>query len=122
MRRKLLTAAARVLPPAAFARLHCMAKLGYLPDLGAQRTFTERLLAKRVYDHDPLLAVTADKFTLRSYVEERLGDGYLPRLYAVVESAADVDVWLRAWRLPVRMKALAGPPPLPSPVAGRAWR
>ncbi len=92
MRRKLLTAAARVLPPAAFARLHCMAKLGYLPDLGAPRTFTERLLAKRVYDHDPLLAVTADKFTLRSYVEERLGDGYLPRLYAVVESAADVDV------------------------------
>ncbi len=92
MRRTLLSVAARVLTPAAFARLHCAAKLGYRPNLDNPTTFTERLLAKRVFDHDPLIPLTADKFTLRGYVEERLGEGYLPRLYAVIESVADVDL------------------------------
>lgn len=92
MRRKLLTAAARVLSPTAFARLHCRAKLGYWPDLGRPRTFTERLLSNRVYDRSPLVALTADKFTLRGYVEERLGGGYLPDLYAVIGDAAELDV------------------------------
>lgn len=90
--KSVLTAAARVLSPELFARLHCFAKLGYLPRLVAPRTFTERLLAKRVWDHNPLIAFTADKYTLRTYVEQRVGREYLPKLYLVVEKAADVDV------------------------------
>lgn len=92
MTRNLLTWAARVLPPDAFARLHALAKLGYVPRLNDPRTFTERLLAKRARDHDPLIALTADKYTLREYVEQHVGSGYLASLYAVVEAADEIDV------------------------------
>lgn len=90
--RFLLTLGARVLPPPAFARVHCLAKLGYWPDLEEPRTFTERMLAKRAYDRDPLLPLTADKLTLRDYVAERVGEEYLPELYRVAATVDEVDL------------------------------
>lgn len=92
MRRLALTAAARVLPPQVFAGLHCMAKLGYVPNLRSPETFTERVLAKRVFDRNPLIPVTADKYTLREYVSDTVGEQYLPELYAVVESIKDLNL------------------------------
>ncbi len=48
-------------------------------------TFTERLFVKMARDRDPLLTRTADKAGLRGYVQDVLGDGHLPALYAVLE-------------------------------------
>lgn len=90
--RALLTASARVLPPALFAKLHCLAKLRYWPNLDDPATFTERLLAKRAHERNPLLPLTADKFTLREYVSERIGAEYLPQIYHVALAIDEVEL------------------------------
>ena len=46
-------------------------------------------------DRNPLLTVTSDKLAVRGYVAERLGRGYLPELYGVVdwpEQLLDLDL------------------------------
>lgn len=48
-------------------------------------SFTERLFVKMARDRDPLLTRTADKAGLRGYVEEVLGEGHLPALYALLD-------------------------------------
>lgn len=88
----MLNTAARYLPAEVFARLHVWGKLGYWPNLRQPRTFAERLQAKKLWDHDPLISSSADKYLMRQLVIDELGPGYLPELYGVVEDASDVDV------------------------------
>lgn len=92
MMNAVLSFAAKRLPPDLFARFQCLTKLGYLPELRRPQRFTELLLAKRLYDRSSLIPQTADKYTVRSYVEDVIGKGYLPELYDVVESADEVDL------------------------------
>jgi hypothetical protein len=49
-------------------------------------TFTQRLFVKMARDRDPLLPLTADKVTMRDYVERRLGPGHLAEVHAVLDS------------------------------------
>lgn len=47
--------------------------LGYPPKLKKPSTFNEKILWKKIYDRNPLLPVTADKYQVRSYFQEILG-------------------------------------------------
>jgi TupA-like ATPgrasp len=47
-------------------------------------TYTERLQAKKLYDHDPRYPITADKYAVRAWVAERIGAEYLVPLVADV--------------------------------------
>lgn len=78
---------ARLLPRGAFVRLYGRAKTGAWPNLRDPRRFSERLLRRLLDPGDelPLMVRTGDKYTLRGYVEERLGSGYLPELHDVIE-------------------------------------
>lgn len=49
-------------------------------------TFTQRIFVKMARDRNPLLPLTADKATMRDYVEQRLGPGHLAEAYAVLDS------------------------------------
>ena len=91
---------AQLLPPWLFVRLYGRAKTGAWPNLRAPRRFSERLLRRLLEPGDELslMTRTGDKYTLRGYVEERLGSGYLPRLHDVIErgeriSAERVAAW-----------------------------
>jgi hypothetical protein len=54
------------------------------------QTFTQRLFHKMARDRNPLLRRTSDKVGLRDYVLERLGPGFLPELYAVLRTPAEL--------------------------------
>lgn len=54
-------------------------------------TFTERVHAKKLFNRDPLLTLTADKFTARQYAAQRAGPELLTELYAVADDPADLD-------------------------------
>lgn len=54
------------------------------------RTFTHRLFHKMARDRNPLLVRTSDKLAVRGYVEETLGHGHLPELYAVVNAPTEL--------------------------------
>ncbi len=55
------------------------------------RTLTHHLYHRMARDRDPLLRVTSDKFALRGFVESHLGPGHLPDLYALLDSAEELQ-------------------------------
>lgn len=48
-------------------------KTGYRLNLTRPRSFNEKIVWKKLYDRNPLLTMTADKYMVRKYVKEKLG-------------------------------------------------
>lgn len=67
------------------------ASLGYTPDLEHPQTFNEKLQWLKLYYHNPLLTLCADKYKVREYVKEKIGEEYLVPMLGVWENAEDVD-------------------------------
>lgn len=82
----------RFIPKTLHARLHFRKKMGYWPRLKDPGTFSERLQARKLWVRDELMPRTADKYLLRGYVREVIGEDYLPELYMVVERSAEIDL------------------------------
>ena len=49
-------------------------KLGYHLNLKNPKSYNEKIVWKKIYDRNPLLPVTADKYQVRSYIKEVLGE------------------------------------------------
>ena len=63
-----------------------------LPRWATPGTFNEKVRLKMIYDRRPLLSTFADKWTVRSYVAERLGGGeHLPAILARFDKATDIE-------------------------------
>jgi len=77
---------AALLPPIAFQWLRHLIWHGALLPVSSPRTYTHHLFLKMARDRNPLLQRTADKLVLRGYVKEKLGEGYLPELYGMLDS------------------------------------
>ena len=56
---------------------------GELPRILAPRTFSEKVLHRKLFDRRELLTRLADKYAVRTYVEARLGKDVLVALYGV---------------------------------------
>lgn len=48
--------------------------LGYYPDINNPKTFNEKILTKKLYDRNPILPIVSDKYRVRSYLKEILGN------------------------------------------------
>jgi hypothetical protein len=48
--------------------------IGYYPNLKNPRSFNEKILWKKVYDRNPLLPIVSDKYRVREYIKEVLGE------------------------------------------------
>jgi len=48
-------------------------KHGYEPDLKNPKSFNEKVVYKKLFDRNPLLVTTADKYRARQYIKDRLG-------------------------------------------------
>jgi hypothetical protein len=49
-------------------------KNGYALNLDSPQSYNEKLIWKKLYDRNPLLTVTADKYLVRSYIRQLLGN------------------------------------------------
>jgi len=49
-------------------------RLGYPLNLTNPKSFNEKVVWKKIYDRNPLLPITADKYAVRSYLKEALGE------------------------------------------------
>jgi len=88
-----LYALASYISPGLNTRLLYLRKFGRLPELEAPKTLNEKLLKLKLerYGTDPLVRQCADKYRVRSYVEERGCAETLNKLYAVYDRADDID-------------------------------
>lgn len=82
----------RFIPDEAFMRMCFKAKLHYNPDFEDPRTFNEKLQWCKLHYRNPELVRLADKYGVRSFVEERVGAEYLVPLYGVYESVEEIDL------------------------------
>jgi len=67
---------------------------GYELDLEKPRSFSEKIIWKKIFDRNPLLPITADKYQVRYYVEQLVGKDeaakiLIPLLY-VTENPDDI--------------------------------
>lgn len=55
------------------------------------RTFNELIQHRKLYNRNPLLPLTTDKYAARAYVAERIGEQHLVPLYAVADDPQAID-------------------------------
>lgn len=65
--------------------------VGYELNLDSPKTFNEKLQWLKLYYHDPLMTKCADKYAVRKYVKETIGEEYLIPLIGVWDRVEDID-------------------------------
>ena len=81
----------RHLPQEFYARIFYEYYHGEKLDLKNPKNFAEKIQWLKVYYHLPILNQFVDKYAVRSYVKEKIGEGYLNEIYAVYDHPNQVD-------------------------------
>jgi hypothetical protein len=71
-------------------REHYFQNYGVLPNLEDPRTFQEKIAWIKIHMHDPLMAKCADKYAVRNYVKEKIGEEYLIPLLGVYRGPDEI--------------------------------
>jgi len=69
----------------------CLHQLNEFPNLVNCRDYNDRIQWLKLFDQGPEVVQCSDKLGLRSFVEQRLGDGYLPQLLQVADRYDALD-------------------------------
>ena len=78
------------LPDELFVRLLYRVAMGKKLDLKHPRSFNEKIQWIKLYDHNPLYTVVADKYAVREYVKDKVGEEYLIPLLGKWDSVDDI--------------------------------
>ncbi|KLI26996.1 ATP-grasp fold amidoligase family protein, partial [Brachyspira hyodysenteriae] len=65
--------------------------VGYEPNLENPKTFNEKLQWLKLYYHDTLMTKCADKYAVREYIKETIGEEYLIPLIGVWDRVEDIN-------------------------------
>ena len=64
--------------------------LGYEIDFSKEPiTFNQKIQFRKIYDNNPLYSICADKYRVREYVKEKIGEEYLIPLYLVTDKLTE---------------------------------
>lgn len=66
-------------------KLHIYNQLGYWPKIETPRTFNEKIIHRKLYTDNELFSIVADKWRVREYVAEKVGDEILSEVYHVTD-------------------------------------
>ena len=89
--RKLCSIGEKKLPDKLYLKLLYQVRMGKKLNLKNPVTFDEKLQWLKLYDRKPEYTNMADKYAVRKYVTDRLGEGYLIPLLGVWERAEEID-------------------------------
>ncbi|HUN43815.1 MAG TPA: ATP-grasp fold amidoligase family protein [Acetobacteraceae bacterium] len=67
-------------------QLRFFVRQGYWPHIRRPRSFSEKVVHRKLREADPLYSVLADKWGVRDYVRSRVGEGFLNEVYCVVDN------------------------------------
>ena len=64
--------------------------VGYEIDFSKKpKTFNEKIQFRKLYDKNPLYSICADKYRVREYVKNKIGEEYLIPLYLVTDKLTE---------------------------------
>ncbi|QRM89681.1 glycosyltransferase [Lacinutrix sp. WUR7] len=81
----------RFLPPPIFAKFYYEYHTGKKLNLNKPIEFNEKIQWYKVFYHPKILNQLVDKYAVRKYVEEKIGNKYLNEVYGVFEKAEDIN-------------------------------
>ena len=80
------------LPDEQYIKLQFRLAMGYWPDLKNPKTYNEKLQWLKLHDRDPLYTTLVDKYAVRKYIEDTLGEEYLiPLVGGPWKNADEID-------------------------------
>ncbi|HFH7753232.1 TPA: hypothetical protein ACGM2B_001993, partial [Streptococcus agalactiae] len=78
-----LSKALSLFPDRQYCTLTFLLKNGRLPDLKNPVYFNDKLLFLKLNNHNPVMKKVVDKYEVRAYIKEKLGEEYLAPLIGV---------------------------------------
>lgn len=81
----------RYLPDKMCIKIFYRAYLGRFPDLNNPQSYNEKLQWLKLYDRNPMYTDLSDKYLVRKYVAEKIGEEYLIPLLGVWDKVDDID-------------------------------
>lgn len=90
--RKICYLFGRIIPDKLYIKMMYQVKLGCKCNLKKPETFNEKLNWLKLYDRRDIYTKMADKYEVRAYVKEMLGDDYLIPLLGVWDRVEDIDL------------------------------
>lgn len=79
-------------PDTLHLKLMMRASVGAWPNIKTPRTFNEKLQWLKLHDRNPLYTTLVDKFAVKDWVAERIGEQYITKTYARWDRAEDIDI------------------------------
>lgn len=79
------------IPDATMLKVQYRMKLGRKLNLKNPKRYSEKIQLYKLMDRDPVMEMCADKYSVRSFVEQRIGAQYLNTLYGVYNEVDDID-------------------------------
>lgn len=68
-------------------------QVGYTPNIDNPKSFNEKIQWLKLYYHDPLLTKCADKYLVREYVKNKIGEKYLIPLLEIYDTPEQIDFY-----------------------------
>lgn len=65
--------------------------LGYFPNVWNPRSFNEKIAHRKLFQYDDRYSRLTDKWRVRQYVSEKVGDQFLSRVYVYAASSRDIE-------------------------------
>ena len=87
----ILEHALRLLPDKAFIDLKYYRRFRRLPNWKDPQTYNEKLQWLKLHDHDPRYVTLVDKYEMKHYVADRIGEEYVVPAYGVWDSPEEID-------------------------------
>ena len=66
--------------------------LGYLPNVYRPRTFNEKIAHRKLFTNDLRFTKLSDKWGVREFVRQRIGEQYLIHVYDCVRDVSEIDL------------------------------
>lgn len=80
------------MPDERYIKLQFRLVMGYWPNLKNPQTFNEKLQWLKLYDRNPLYTTLVDKYAVRQYIAEKIGEEYLiPLVGGPWKNAEEID-------------------------------
>lgn len=81
----------KIIPDKLYIYLQYYKHFHKFPNLKRPKTFNEKLQWLKLYDRNPTYTQMVDKYEVRKYIAEKIGEEYLIPLYGVWEKVEDID-------------------------------
>ena len=81
----------KLLPDKVYLSLRFKSRFGRFPDLKSPQTFSEKIQWLKLYDRRPEYTTMVDKYAVKKYVADRIGEQYIIPTLGVWGDVVDID-------------------------------